>query len=215
MGIYLFNKKLLYDLLEGNDRTDFGKEIIPQSINEHKVVSYQYEGYWTDIGTIPSFFEANLELTEDIPKFNLFDSNPIFTRARMLPPSKMSGSHVDKVLIADGCIINASNIRHSIIGIRTRIGFGTIIENCYVMGCDFYETLEQIEESHLSHSPIMGIGDRCHIKNAIIDKNTRIGDDVKINVGEKLENGDFDTYTVQDGIVIIKKRAIIPNGTVI
>jgi glucose-1-phosphate adenylyltransferase len=215
MGIYLFNKKLLYDLLEGNDRTDFGKEIIPQSINEHKVVSYQYEGYWTDTGTIPSFFEANLELTEDIPKFNLFDSNPIFTRARMLPPSKMSGSHVDKVLIADGCIINASNIRHSIIGIRTRIGFGTIIENCYVMGCDFYETLEQIEESHLSHSPIMGIGDRCHIKNAIIDKNTRIGDDVKINVGEKLENGDFDTYTVQDGIVIIKKRAIIPNGTVI
>jgi glucose-1-phosphate adenylyltransferase len=215
MGIYLFNKKLLYDLLEGNDRTDFGKEIIPQSINEHKVVSYQYEGYWTDIGTIPSFFEANLELTEDIPKFNLFDSNPIFTRARMLPPSKMSGSHVDKVLIADGCIINASSITHSIIGIRTRIGFDTVIENCYVMGCDNYETLEQIKESKLSHSPIMGIGDRCHIKNAIIDKNTRIGDDVTINIGEKLENGDYDTYTVQDGIVIVKKRAIIPSGTVI
>jgi len=215
MGIYLFNKKLLYDLLEGNDRTDFGKEIIPQSIAEHKVVSYQYEGYWTDIGTIPSFFEANLGLTDDIPQFNLFDTKPIYTRARMLPPSKMSGTKVDRALIADGCIINASNITRSIIGIRTRVGFESIIENCYVMGCDNYETLEQIKESHLSHSPFMGIGDRCHIRNAIIDKNTCIGDDVKINVGEKLENGDFETYTVQDGIVIVKKRAVIPNGTII
>jgi glucose-1-phosphate adenylyltransferase len=215
MGIYLFNRKLLYDLLQGNERTDFGKEIIPQSITEHKVVSYQYEGYWTDIGTIPSFFDANLGLTDDIPQFNLFDKNYIYTRARMLPPSKMSGTHVEKVIIADGCIINASEITRSIIGIRTRIGFGTVIENCYVMGSDNYQTLEQIEESHLSSSPIMGIGDRCHIRNAIIDKNTYIGDDVQINCGEKLENGDYGTYTVQDGIVIIKKRAIIPNGTVI
>jgi glucose-1-phosphate adenylyltransferase len=215
MGIYLFNKKLLYDLLEGNDRTDFGKEIIPQSINEHKVVSYQYEGYWTDIGTIPSFFDANLGLTDDIPQFNLFDSKPIYTRARMLPPSKLTGTRVDRAIIADGCIINASQITRSIIGIRTRIGFGSIIENCYLMGSDNYETLEQINESHLSHSPFMGIGDRCHIRNAIVDKNVRIGDDVKINVGETLPNGDYETYTVQDGIVIVKKRAVIPSGTVI
>ncbi len=215
MGIYLFNKKMLYDLLEGNDKTDFGKEIIPQSIANHKVLSYQYEGYWTDIGTIPSFFEANLGLTDDIPQFNLFDTNPIYTRARMLPPSKMSGTHVDKAIIAEGCIINASHITRSIIGIRSRIGFGTVIENCYVMGNDNYETLNQIEESHISHSPFMGIGDNCHIRNAIIDKNSRIGDNVIINVGEKLENGDYETYTVQDGIVIVKKRAIIPNGTVI
>jgi glucose-1-phosphate adenylyltransferase len=215
MGIYLFNRKLLFDLLQGNERTDFGKEIIPQSIADHKVISYQYEGYWTDIGTIPSFFDANLGLTDDIPQFNLFDKNYIYTRARMLPPSKMSGTHVEKVIIADGCIINASEITRSIIGIRTRIGFGTIIENCYVMGSDNYQTLEQIEESHLSASPIMGIGDRCHIRNAIIDKNTCIGDDVKINCGEKLANGDYGTHTVQDGIVIIKKRAVIPNGTII
>ena len=215
MGIYLFNKKILYDLLEGNDKTDFGKEIIPQSIANQRVLSYQYEGYWTDIGTIPSFFEANLGLTDDIPQFNLFDANPIYTRARMLPPSKMSGTHVDKAIIAEGCIINASHITRAIIGIRSRIGFGTVIENSYVMGNDNYETLNQIEESHLSHSPFMGIGDNCHIRNAIIDKNSRIGDDVKINVGEKLENGDFETYTVQDGIVIVKKRAVIPNGTVI
>jgi len=216
MGIYIFNRKLLYELLTGNDRTDFGKEIIPDSIAHHRVASYQYEGYWTDIGTIPSFFEANLGLTDDIPKFNLFDAQPIFTRARMLPPSKVSGTHLEKTLIADGCIINASHIYRSIIGIRTRIGVDTIIENCYVMGNDNYQTLAQIAESNEANSPIMGIGDRCCIKNAIIDKNTYIGDDVKINCGnKKLEDGDYGTHTVQDGIVVIKKRAIIPHGTVI
>ncbi|WP_179415669.1 glucose-1-phosphate adenylyltransferase [Mucilaginibacter sp. E4BP6] len=215
MGIYIFNRDLLYELLQGNERTDFGKEIIPQSIDNHKVLSYQYEGYWTDIGTIPSFFDANLGLTDDIPQFNLFDKNYIFTRARMLPPSKMSGTQVDKAIIADGCIINASHITRSIIGIRTRIGFDTTIENCYVMGSDNYQTLEQIEESKVSDSPIMGIGDRCTIKNAIIDKNTYIGNDVSINCGEKLEDGDYGTHTVQDGIVVVKKRAIIPHGTII
>jgi len=215
MGIYLFNRKTLFELLEGNDRTDFGKEIIPQSIPSHTVLSYQYEGYWTDIGTIPSFFEANLGLTDDIPQFNLFDKNYIFTRARMLPPSKVSGS-MEKTIIADGCIINASRVLRSVIGIRTRIGHDTIIENCYVMGSDNYQTLEQIQESRASDSPIMGIGDRCVIKNAIIDKNTYIGNDVNINCGGKiLEDGDYGTHTVQDGIVVIKKRAIIPNGTTI
>ena len=215
MGIYIFNRALLYELLQGNERTDFGKEIIPQSIDSHKVTSYQYEGYWTDIGTIPSFFEANIGLTDEIPQFNLFDKNYIFTRARVLPPSKMSGTQVEATIIADGCIINASRLKRSIIGIRTRIGFDTIIENCYVMGSDNYQTLEQIEEARLSNSPIMGIGDRCVIKNAIIDKNTYIGNDVKINCGEKLPDGDYGTHTVQDGIVVVKKRAIIPNGTVI
>ncbi|MEN0052912.1 MAG: glucose-1-phosphate adenylyltransferase [Mucilaginibacter sp.] len=215
MGIYIFNRKLLYDLLEGNDRTDFGKEIIPQSIADYKVASYQYEGYWTDIGTIPSFFEANLGLTDNIPKFNLFGENAIYTRARMLPPTKISGTLLEHSIVADGCIINAKQITRSLIGIRTRIGVDTTIENCYVMGSDSYQTLEQIAELKLSDSPIMGIGDRCQIRNAIIDKNTYIGNDVKINVGEPLPDGDFGTHTVQDGIVVVKKRAIIPNGTVI
>lgn len=215
MGIYIFNRKLLYELLEGNERTDFGKEIIPDSIKDHKVLSYQYEGYWTDIGTIPSFFDANLELTDDIPKFNLFDKHHIFTRARMLPPSKVSGTHLEKTIISDGCIINAARIYRSVVGIRTRIGVDTIIENCYVMGSDVYQTLEQIKESKEADAPIMGIGDRCCIKNAIIDKNTYIGNDVKINCGKPLEDGDYPTHTVQDGIVVIKKRAIIPHGTVI
>lgn len=216
MGIYVFNRKVLYDLLLGNDRTDFGKEIIPQSINNHKVLSYQYEGYWTDIGTIPSFFDANLDLTDDIPKFNLFDKNHIYTRSRMLPPSKISGPVLKNTIISDGCIINASSITRSVIGIRTRIGFDSVIDNCYIMGSDNYQTLEQIEESNLNGIPVMGIGDRCHIKNAIVDKNCHIGNDVKINCGDKpLVNGDYDKYTVMDGIVVLKKRAVIPDGTVI
>jgi len=156
MGIYIFNRKTLYDLLQGNDRTDFGKEIIPQSINTNKVISYQYEGYWTDIGTIPSFFEANLGLTDEIPEFNLYGNRPIFTRARMLPPSKISGTHLEKAIISEGCIINASSITHSLVGIRTRIGFDTVIENCYVMGSDNYQTLEQIETAKANGTPIMG-----------------------------------------------------------
>ncbi len=215
MGIYLFNRKLLFELLQGNERTDFGKEIIPQSIDGHKVISYQYEGYWTDIGTISSFFDANLGLTDEIPQFNLFDKNYIFTRARMLPPSKVSGTLMEKTIVADGCIINASKISRSIVGIRTRIGFETTIENCYIMGSDNYQTLEQIEESNQNGIPIMGIGDRCKINNAIIDKNTYIGNDVCINCGELLPDGEFPTHTVKDGIVVIKKRAIIPDGTVI
>ncbi|MBS7565422.1 glucose-1-phosphate adenylyltransferase [Mucilaginibacter sp. Bleaf8] len=215
MGIYIFNRQTLYELLQGNDHPDFGKEIIPQSIRTHKVLSYQYEGYWTDIGTIPSFFEANIGLTDDIPQFNLFGKHHIYTRARMLPPSKISGTLLEHAIISDGCIINASKITRSVIGIRTRIGFDTEIENCYVMGGDTYQTLEQIDEAKVANTPIMGIGDRCCIKNSILDKNCYIGNDVRINCGKKLDDGDYGAYTVQDGVVVIKKRAVIPDGTVI
>ncbi len=215
MGIYIFSRKTLYDLLEGNTRTDFGKEIIPQSIGTHKISSYQYEGYWTDIGSIPSFFDANLGLTDEIPKFNLFDKRSIFSRARMLPPSKLSGTSLHNAMISDGCIIHAAHISRSVIGIRTRIGVGTTILNTYVMGNDYYQTLEQIAEYKLQNKPIMGIGERCYINNAILDKNCYIGNDVKINGGSHLEDGDFGTYTVTEGIIVVKKNAIIPNGTII
>src|SRR5437773_7358980 len=147
MGIYIFSRQMLFDLLQSEYRegTDFGKEIILQSIKKYKVASYQYDGYWTDIGNIYSFFEANLGLTSDIPDFNLFDnSKAIYTRARMLPPAKMSGTTLEKTIIAEGCIINASRIESSVIGIRTRIGIGTTIVSSYLRGIAYYATIEEI-----------------------------------------------------------------------
>jgi len=215
MGIYIFNRDTLFDTLTNDPHTDFGKEIIPEAIAKSKVVSYQYEGYWTDIGTIPSFFEANIGLTDDIPQFNMFDRKSIFSRPRMLPPSKIQGTTLEKTVIADGCIIQASRIERSVIGIRTRIGRGTTIECSYIMGSDYYQSLDQLEDARKTNSPIIGVGERCYIKNAILDKNCRIGNDVRINGGPHLEDGDYEKYTVSNGIVVIKKSAVLPNGTVI
>jgi glucose-1-phosphate adenylyltransferase len=218
MGIYIFSRKILFDLLQDvhKDATDFGKEIIPHSIEKFKVISYQYDGYWTDIGNIHSFFEANLALTQDIPPFNLFDnSRAVYTRARMLPPAKISGTTLEKTIIAEGCIINASRIENSVIGIRTRVGSGTTIVSSYIMGTDYYETLEDMNNSISKGLPKVGIGERCYIRNAIIDKNCRIGNDVRINGGQHLSNSDHSLYTVKDGIVVVKKGAILPDGFVI
>jgi glucose-1-phosphate adenylyltransferase len=218
MGIYIFGRKVLFDLLqeEFRDATDFGKEIIPFSISKHQVVSFQYEGYWTDIGNIHSFFEANLALTQDVPEFNLFDNKKaVYTRARMLPPAKISGTTLEKTIVAEGCIINASRVENSVLGIRTRIGYGTTIVSCYIMGTDFYETLEEMNASVTNGLPKLGIGERCYIKNAIIDKNCRIGNDVRINGGAHLQNADHLLYTIKDGIVVVKKGSVIPDGFVI
>ena len=214
MGIYIFNRKFLYDILQTEkEATDFGKEIIPRSIEKYKVASYQYEGYWTDIGNISSFFEANLNLTEAIPSFNLFDPHSaIFTRARMLPPSKISGTTLEQASIADGCIILASRIEHTVIGIRTRVGKGTTIMNCYIMGSDGYQTLDEINESIGHGVPVIGVGERCFINNAIIDRNCRIGNDVRINGGKHLDDTEHELYVVKDGIVVVKKDAILPDG---
>ncbi|GAB2807431.1 glucose-1-phosphate adenylyltransferase [Ferruginibacter profundus] len=218
MGIYIFNRKLLFDLLEKDkkDATDFGKEIIPSSIDKHKVISYQYEGYWTDIGNIYSFFEANLALTLEIPLFNLFDNkNVVYSRARMLPPAKISGTTLERTLIAEGCIINASRVENSVVGIRSRIGQGSTIVSCYMMGSDYYETLAEITHNAERSMPKLGIGDRCYIKNVIIDKNCRIGNDVRINGGAHLPDADHSLYVVKDGIVVLKKGAVLPDGFVI
>lgn len=218
MGIYIFNKNLLIDMLkdEFKDATDFGKEIMPASISKYKVVSYQYDGYWTDIGNIYSFFEANLALTQEIPEFNLFDNDkPVYTRARMLPPAKISGTTLEKTIIAEGSIINASRIENSVIGIRSRIGYGSTIVSSYIMGDDYYETLDEMKYATERGLPKMGIGERCYIKNAIIDKNCRIGNDVRINGGNHLPNTDHSLYTVKDGIVVVKKGAILSDGFVI
>ncbi|MEL4455692.1 glucose-1-phosphate adenylyltransferase [Lutimonas vermicola] len=214
MGIYIFNRDLLIELMKNPDTNDFGKEIIPQALGEHKIVSYQYEGYWTDIGNIDSFFEANLGLTDDIPAFDLYNKDRrIYTRARMLPTSKISGTTLNRSVIGEGCIVHAAKIDKSVIGIRSRIGSESTVINTYMMGNDSYETLDEINNNKTSI--LMGIGERCFIKNTIIDKNCRIGDDVRINGGDHLKDEENDLYCIRDGIVVIKKGAIIPKGYVI
>ncbi|PXY47366.1 glucose-1-phosphate adenylyltransferase [Flavobacterium hydrophilum] len=213
MGIYIFNRQLLEDLMADPDTKDFGKEIIPQAVGKHKILSYQYEGYWTDIGNIESFFEANIGLTADIPEFNLFDNdNKIFTRPRLLPPSKFRNSNINQSLISEGCIINANEIKSSVIGIRSRIGDGTVIQHSYVMGNDFYQDIDEMNKDSANNKIHIGIGNDCFIKNALIDKNVRIGNNVHINGGKHLENFTNDLYSIKDGIVVIKKDAILPDN---
>jgi len=214
MGIYIFNRDLLVELMKNPDTKDFGKEIIPQAIGHHKILSYQYEGYWTDIGNIDSFFEANLGLTDDIPKFNLFDnSSKIYTRARVLPPSKITGaSTIDKSVVAEGCIINGAMIEHSVVGIRSRIGYGSTIIDSYLMGNDYYQNIDEIRTNNANGIINIGIGERCFISNTIVDKNCRIGNDVRLNGGKHLNDTNTNLYTIKDGIIVVKKGAILPDG---
>jgi glucose-1-phosphate adenylyltransferase len=216
MGIYIFNRKLLTELMSNPDTKDFGKEIIPQAVGNKKLLSYQYEGYWTDIGNIDSFFEANIGLTDDIPQFNLFDNNnKIYTRPRLLSPSKFHKTMVERSLISEGCIIHAKAITKSVIGNRSRIGEDTVIQHSYVMGNDFYQNIDDINEDIQNLKPLVGIGERCFIDNAIVDKNCRIGNDVYVKGGKHLEDTTHELYCVKEGIVVIRKGAIIPNNFII
>lgn len=213
MGIYLFKKETLKQLFALNPAEhDFGKGIIPFAINKfYKVHSYAYDGYWTDIGTIRSFFEANLELAMPLPRFNLYDShNPVFTRSRMLSPTKLLGSTCTHVLVGDGCIINGKELSQSVIGIRSRIGRGSIVRKVIMMGMDMYENLEDVLSSKIIP---MGIGEDCHIENAIIDINCRIGNNVMIKGSASLQDTETETYCIVDGVVVLKKSVIIPPGT--
>jgi glucose-1-phosphate adenylyltransferase len=214
MGIYIFNRELLIDLMKNPDTKDFGKEIIPQAIGKQPILSYQYEGYWTDIGNIDSFFEANLGLTDDIPKFNLFDNNSkIYTRARVLPPGKTLGkTTIEKSIVAEGCILNSALIEHSVIGIRSRVDEGTTIKNSYVMGSDYYQNLDELNHNIANNIKNIGIGKRCYINNTIVDKNCRIGNDVYLNGGKHLEDMNTPLYTIKEGIIVVKKGATLPDG---
>jgi glucose-1-phosphate adenylyltransferase len=213
MGIYIFNKELLVEIMSNKETKDFGKEIIPQAVGNKRILSYQYEGYWTDIGNIDSFFEANIGLTDDIPKFNLFDNdNKIFTRPRLLPPSKFQKTLLDRSLISEGCILNAKEINHSVIGIRSRIGDGTIIQNSYIMGNDFYQNIDDMNSDAKNNKILIGIGENCFISNAIVDKNCRIGNNVYINGGKHLADFSNELYAIKEGVVVIKKGAILPDN---
>ncbi|WP_130857954.1 glucose-1-phosphate adenylyltransferase [Olivibacter jilunii] len=212
MGIYVFSKSSLISLLKENQGMDFGQEIIPYAINKLRVLSFECTGYWTDIGTIRSFFEANIGLTDDVPSFDL-SKEKIFTRAHLFPPSKISGTILSNIILAEGCIINAEKMERSIIGLRSKIGKGTVIKRAYLMGIDSYERQKDVTKiTDTQQPPPLGVGERCYIENAILDKNCRIGNDVFIQGGNHLSDADFESYSIRDGIVIVKRDGIIKNG---
>jgi glucose-1-phosphate adenylyltransferase len=216
MGIYIFNAPVMEELLN-NDYKDFGKEIIPMAIEDKKVNSYIFNGYWEDIGTIQSFYEANIELTAINPKFNFYDeAEPIYTHARNLPPSKMNSANLTSTLASEGCVITEAKINKSVIGLRSIIESGAELEGVIMMGSDFYETEDSKKKDAEDKIPKIGIGKNCHIARTIIDKNARIGDNCSINVnGTSYESGDHGIFYAADGIIVIKKGAVVPSGTVI
>jgi glucose-1-phosphate adenylyltransferase len=215
MGIYVFNRDVLLKLLD-NSLTDFGKHIIPAAIETHRVYSYVFQGYWEDIGTIRAFFEANLDITSELPRFNFFDMmSPIFSRPRWLPASKINGAQIDHAIISDGCIITHSDIHESIIGIRSIISPHSHLHRTIVLGSDYYESATSIAENEAVGNPRIGIGTNTRIENAIIDKNARIGNNVVITPNDKPDNVDHPMYFIRDGIVIIPKNGVVPHGTVI
>lgn len=215
MGIYVFDREVLIQLLD-NSMNDFGKHIIPAAIKTHRVVSHVFQGYWEDIGTIQAFFEANLDLASVLPRFNFFNMNaPIFTRPRFLPATKINGGMIEHALISDGCIINQSTIRNSLVGIRSQLNEGCELERTIMMGSDFYEPESSILKHEAEGKPRIGIGRNTRVRHAIIDKNARIGDNCVISPDGKPQDLDHELYYIRDGIVMIPKNGCIPSGTVI
>ena len=215
MGIYVFNRDIIRRLLD-NTLTDFGKHVIPNAIQNLRVFSFVFQGYWEDIGTIRAFFDANLDVTNELPRFNFFDmAAPIFSRPRFLPASKINGAQIDHAVISDGCILNRALITHSIIGLRTIVGSGTVLNRVILLGSDYYESLESILEHQEAGKPPIGVGTNCRIENTIVDKNARIGNNVVISPAGKPDKVDHPNYYIRDGIVIIPKNGVIPHGMVI
>jgi glucose-1-phosphate adenylyltransferase len=215
MGIYLFKREVILQLLD-NALTDFGKHVIPGAIQSHRVYGSVFQGYWEDIGTIRSFFEANLDLTADLPRFNFFDmSAPIFTRPRFLPASKINSAEIRHASISDGCILNHCKINESIIGVRSNVEEGCEIHRTIMLGCDYYESDASIRQYAARGLPRIGVGRHTKIENAIVDKNARIGENCRISPAGKPESVDHPLYYVRDGIVIIPKNGLIPHNTVI
>ena len=207
MGIYVFNTDVLLDLLDG-DGKDFGKNIIPWAIENRSVFRYLFDGYWRDIGTIRAFWEANLELADPLPQFNLYQPGaPLYTHMRYLPPSKINCCDLNRALLSEGCIISGHRILNSIVGIRAKVGEGTVIEHAVLMGADYYDPAE-LPDGQVP----MGIGRDCFIRNAIVDKNARIGDGCYLTPDGK-DDIVTDTYTISDGVIVIPKNAVIPPGT--
>jgi glucose-1-phosphate adenylyltransferase len=219
MGIYVFKYDRLEQLLNDDPSwLDFGKNVIPAAIHSGHVQAFLFDGYWEDIGTIGAFYRANLDLTSKIPKFNLFDAEaPVFTRARYLPPSKIEDTEINDSIISDGCIITGAKVTNSVIGLRSRILKGVQIDASFMMGADYYQTFDDMRSDHGRGLPRVGIGEGAVIKRAIIDKNARIGSNARLlnEAGTAVADGPNGSYFIRDGIIIVPKNAVVPDGTVI
>jgi len=218
MGIYLFNARALVELLEASDATDFGHEILPQTIANHRVQTHLFDGYWEDIGTVGAFHQANIDLTRDVPSFDFnFGEQPIFTRPRYLPCSRLGGAIVKNSLICDGCIIGRGVVvENSVIGVRSIIGENVTIRDSYLMGIDYYEQAHQIAENQRQGRPRAGIGAGSVIERAIIDKNARIGRNVRvINDTGIVDSEETSTHVIRDGVTVIPRSAFLRDGVVI
>ena len=212
MGIYVFRPEVLREVLVGSPYTDFGKEVIPASLGRIRVFAFPYDGYWTDIGTIPSFHQANLDLTVPLPALNLYNPNyPIYTHARFLPGTKINGCSVTRSVLCEGSIITGAKISDSIVGIRAIVQTGTTIERSIIMGANRFEPLAETS----SHAVKTGIGRDCAIRNAIIDFNARIGDGCKLLNEQKIDEAETENYSIRGGIIVVPKNAELPPGTVI
>lgn len=216
MGIYVFRHSVLKELLSDVSMIDFGKDIIPEAIKKYKVFSYAFQGYWEDIGTIKAYFEANISFGSKNPPFDFYDeSTPIYTHVRYLSPSKFDKADVTSSIIADGCRIENAVIKESVIGVRSVVQSGSTLERVIMMGSDYYENSNDIERLNVKHLPKIGIGKKCTLKNVIIDKNVRIGNEVVITNKKKIQHQDSEFYCIRDGIVIIPKNTVVKSGTII
>lgn len=217
MGIYVFEKNVLQQLLAaGPDAHDFGQEIIPEAIGKYPVASYAFEGYWSDVGTVQSFFEANLMLAKRSPEYDIYNATaPLYTNTRMLPPAKILSSHVENSLIGEAAVVVDSRISNSVIGIRSYIGAGTTVENTVFMGADYYAWHDPRLRNPPEGPPSPGIGDGSYVEGAIVDRNVQIGKRCVIKRREGARNADGENYFVRDGIIVIPKNARIPDDTVI
>jgi len=219
MGIYVFKYEHLVSLLAQDTKwVDFGREIIPAAINAGHVQAHLFDGYWEDIGTIGAFYRANLDLTTKIPKFNLFDAEaPVYTRARYLPPSKIEETQIDDSIVSEGCIINGAKITNCVVGVRSRISKGVQVDSSYIMGADYYQTLDDMRQDLKNGIPRVGIGEGSVIRRAIIDKNARIGNGSRLlnEAGTVEADSEDKSYYIRDGIIIVPKNAVIKDGTVI
>ncbi|CAN5477718.1 glucose-1-phosphate adenylyltransferase [soil metagenome] len=219
MGIYVFNYQRLVELLDEDEaRLDFGGELIPSAIEKLNVQAHLFQGYWEDIGTIRSFYKANLDLASPLPKFDFFNTDaPIYTRSRYLPPSKLHDCDISNTMVSEGCIMNGVYARNSIIGLRSRIDDGVKIENSIIMGADFYESFEEITANASQSKPNLGIGKNSVVRRTIIDKNARIGRNVQLINKDNVEtkDGENGSYFIREGIIIVPKNAVINDGSVI